>query len=35
MNHYITKYIENGKNDAETWFQVNILGRCFCFLKRE
>lgn len=35
MKHYITKYIENGKLYAEAWFQVNLFGKAFCFLKRK
>ena len=35
MKHFITKYIENGKLYAEAWFQVNLFGKAFCFLKRK
>ncbi len=35
MHHYITKYKENGKAFAESWLQINIFGRCFCFSKRK
>ena len=35
MHHYITKYEANGKRYAESWVQVNLFGRCFCFSKRK
>ena len=35
MHHYITKYEENGKRYAESWMQINLFGRCFCFSKRK
>lgn len=35
MHHYITKYDENGKKYAESWFQISILGYCFCFSKKK
>jgi len=35
MKHHITKYKENGKRYAESWFQINILGKCFCFWKKK
>ena len=34
MNHYITKYEENGIRYAEAWLQINALGKCFCFWKK-
>ncbi len=34
MHHYITIYRENGERFAESWFQINLLGSCFCFSKR-
>jgi hypothetical protein len=34
MKHYITKYEENGKHYAESWMQINMFGKCFCFSKR-
>lgn len=34
MKHYITKYRENGKNYAESWMQLNLFGRCFCFWRK-
>nr|DAV20420.1 MAG TPA: hypothetical protein [Caudoviricetes sp.] len=33
MKHYLTIYEENGKRYAETWFQINLFSRCFCFLR--
>ena len=35
MHHYITKYEENGKRYAESWMQINLFGKCFCFSKRK
>ena len=36
MHHYITKYSdEKGVRKAVTWFQINLFGKCYCFLKRE
>ena len=34
MKPHITKYTENGKRYAESWFQINIFGKCFCFSKK-
>ena len=34
MKHYITKYIQNGIRYAESWMQINLFGKCFCFSKR-
>ena len=33
MHHYITKYWENGKRYAESWIQINMFGRSYCFSK--
>lgn len=36
MRHYITKYRdENGRRKAVAWFQINFLGKCYCFFKKE
>lgn len=36
MHHYITKYQdETGRKKAASWFQINVLGKCFCLFKRE
>lgn len=34
IKHYITKYAENGKRYAESWLQINIFGKCYCFSKK-
>lgn len=34
MHHYITKYVESGIRYAESWLQVDILGKSYCFCKR-
>lgn len=35
LHHYMTKYGENGKHYAESWLQLNIFGKCFCFSRRK
>lgn len=35
LKHYITKYEENNQLYAESWLQINIFGRCFCFSKKK
>jgi len=35
MKHYITKYVQNGVRYAESWMQINLFGKCFCFSKRK
>lgn len=35
IKHYITKYTENGKLYAESWLQINIFGKTYCFSKRK
>lgn len=35
IRHYITQYLENGKQYAEAWIQINLFGRCFCLWKRK
>ena len=35
IHHYITKYEENGKRYAESWIQINVFGKCICFLKKK
>ena len=34
FHHYLTKYITDGKKDAASWIQMNLLGRVWCFSKR-
>lgn len=34
IKHYITKYVENETRYAESWIQVNVLGKTFCFSKK-
>lgn len=34
MNHYITKYQENGKIYVEAWLQINLFGKAFCFSRK-
>lgn len=35
IKHYITKYIENGRLYAESWLQINLFGKAYCFSKRK
>ena len=37
IKHYITKYTDCNTNKmfAESWLQVNLLGKCFCFNKKK
>ena len=34
IEHYITKYEEDGKLYAEAWIQINIFGRCYCISRK-
>ena len=34
MHHYITKYTENGIRYAESWIQLNLFGKTFCFWRK-
>lgn len=31
LNHYITKYKEDGKRYAESWLQLDLFGNTYCF----
>ena len=35
IHHYITKYTENEKAYAESWIQINVLGRAYCFSRKK
>ncbi|CRH18750.1 conserved hypothetical protein [Carnobacterium maltaromaticum] len=34
MKHHITKYESNGAMYAESWLQINMFGKCYCFSKK-
>lgn len=34
LHHYITKYWEDGVHYAESWLQLDLFGRCWCFSRR-
>lgn len=36
IHHYITKYWDgrDGAHYAESWLQLNLFGRCWCFWRR-
>lgn len=31
IKHHITKYTVDGIRYAESWIQINIFSKCFCF----
>nr|DAX69776.1 MAG TPA: hypothetical protein [Caudoviricetes sp.] len=33
--HYLTVYEENSKLYAESWFQLDVFGRSYCFSKNK
>lgn len=34
LHHYMTRYTdENDKTIFESWLQLNLFGRCYCFSK--
>lgn len=35
LHHYLTTYIEDGIKYAESWIQINIFGKCFCFSRKK
>ena len=36
MKHFLTIYGEEGKVYAESWLQINLIGKwCFCFSRRK
>ena len=35
IKHYITKYKEDGKKYAESWLQINLFGKCYCFSEKK
>lgn len=35
MKHHITKYREEGSLYVESWLQLNLLGKAFCFSRRK
>lgn len=35
IHHYLAKYRENGKQYVESWIQLNLFGKCWCFSKRK
>ena len=32
--HFLTVYEENSKLYAESWLQLDVFGRSYCFLKK-
>lgn len=35
FHHYMTRYRdENGEVWYESWLQIDLFGKCFCFSKR-
>lgn len=35
FKHHITKFVEDGKRYAESWLQVNLFNKSFCFSRRK
>lgn len=35
IKHYITKYEENGNLYAESWLQLNLFGKSYCFSRKK
>lgn len=35
VKHHLTKYWDNGIQYAESWLQINLFGKPFCFSKRK
>lgn len=35
LHHYITKYKEGDQYYAESWIQLDLFGKCWCFSKRK
>ena len=35
LSIYLTKYKENGERYAESWLQLNLFGRVYCFSRRK
>lgn len=35
FKHYITKYTSDGIRYAESWLQLNIFGKVYCFSKKK
>lgn len=34
IKHHITKCGTEGKRYAESWLQLNLFGKCYCFSKK-
>ncbi|MEI5991398.1 hypothetical protein A5881_002933 [Enterococcus termitis] len=34
IKHHMTKYVEDDTKYVESWIQVNILGKVYCFSKK-
>jgi len=35
LHHYITKYETEGQRYAESWIQINVFRKSFCFSRRK
>ena len=35
MKHYMTQYTEGGIKYVESWLQIDLFGRSYCFSKRK
>lgn len=35
FKHHITKYRADGKTYVESWLQLNLFGKAYCFSKKK
>lgn len=35
LKHHLTKYKTDGELYVATWLQLNLLGKCYCFSKKQ
>ena len=35
MKHYMTRYTEDGIKYVESWLQIDLFGKSYCFSKRK
>jgi|WetSurMetagenome_2_1015567.scaffolds.fasta_scaffold152017_3 hypothetical protein len=35
VHHYMAIYGERGRVYIESWLQINLFGRCFCFWRKK
>lgn len=35
IKHHMTKYREDGKQYIESWLQIDLFRRCYCFSRKK